>query len=71
VIEHELGLSPNTPGWRTAHRLVDDYVAWGLVRAVERPGTRTVEAADEDGLFRVIQIGWEQYRADHLLGQAL
>jgi hypothetical protein len=71
VIEHELGLSPNTPGWRTAHRLVDDYVTWGLVRAVERPGTRTVEAADEDGLFRVIQIGWEQYRADHLLGQAL
>jgi hypothetical protein len=21
--------------------------------------------ADEDGLLRVIQIGWEQYRADH------
>ena len=64
VIEHELHLTPNTPAWRTAHRLVDDYVAWGLVRPVERPGTRTVQVADEDGLFRVIQIGWEQYRAD-------
>jgi hypothetical protein len=68
VIEHELGLTPNSPPWRSAHRLVGDFAAWGLVRPVERPGTRTVEAADEDGLLRVIQIGWEQYRADrHLL----
>ena len=68
VIEHELALAPNTAAWRSAHRLVDDYVAWGLVRPVARPGPRTVEVADQEGLFRVIQIGWEQYRADrHLL----
>ena len=65
VIEHELGLVPSTPAWRAAHRLVGDFVAWGLVRPVERPGTRTVEAADADGLLRVISIGWEQYKADH------
>jgi len=65
VIEHELRLAPNSPAWRSAHRLVDDYVASGLVRPVDRPGTRTVEVTDEDGLFRIIQIGWDQYRADH------
>jgi hypothetical protein len=65
IIERELGLTPRGSGWRSAHRLVGEFAQLGLVRYVERPGTRTVEVTDADGLFRVIQVGWEQYRADH------
>jgi hypothetical protein len=64
IVEDKLRLTPYTPGWRAAHRIIDDFVAWGLVRQLDRPGTRTVEAADEDGLLRVIEVGCDEYRAE-------
>lgn len=67
IIEREFSLVPHSSGWRKAHRLVGDFVAHGLIVVVERPGTRTVEVADEPGLRRVIEIGWDGYRADHPL----